>query len=64
MRKKGITVTLTEREQSLLLESLNRYMGDVGKAREVFIMSDEAWWGATREYLNELQNLHFKLSNA
>lgn len=63
MRKNEITVTLTEREQSLILESLGRYMADVGKARAVFLMSDEAWWGATREFQNELQNLHFKIAN-
>ena len=59
MRKR--TVELTEREQTIIREALARYIVEAGKAREVFIMSDEAWWGATRDYLDELQALDSKI---
>ena len=64
MRGREIKMTLTEREQSIIREALSRYIVDAGKAREVFIMSDEAWWGATRDYLNELQALYSKIVDA
>lgn len=59
MRKR--TVELTEREQTIIREALSRYVVEVGKARSFFIMSDEAWWGATRDYLDELQALYSKI---
>ena len=62
MRK--ITVEITEREQSIIREALTRYITEVSKAREIFIMSDKAWWGATLDYQNELQALYKKLVNA
>lgn len=61
---RNISVTLTEREQSIIREALTRYIIEAGKAREIFIMSDEAWWGATRDYLDELQALYEKIVKA
>ena len=62
MRKR--TVELTEREQTIIREALSRYIVETGKARAVFIMSDEAWWGATRDYIDELQALYSKIDHA
>ncbi|MBO5918715.1 MAG: hypothetical protein J6Q14_08125 [Oscillospiraceae bacterium] len=62
MRK--ITVTLSEREQSIIREALTRYIIEAGKAREIFIIFDEAWLGATRDYLDELQVLYKKIVKA
>lgn len=62
MRK--ITVTLSEREQSIIREALTQYITEVSKARSIFIISDEAWWGATLDYQNEVHALYDKIASA
>lgn len=62
MRK--ITVTLSEREQSIIREALAHYIQEVSKARAIFMISDEAWWGATLDYQNEVHALYGKIVDA
>lgn len=62
MRK--ITVTLSEREQTIIREALTQYITEVSKARSMFIISDEAWWGATRDFQDEVRALYEKIVNA
>ena len=62
MRK--ITVTLSEKEQTIIREALTHYITEVAKARSIFIISDEAWWGATRDYQDAVLALYEKIVNA
>lgn len=62
MRK--ISVNLTEREQTIIREALTQYITEVSKARSMFIISDEAWWGATRGFQDEVRALYEKIVNA